>query len=84
MIPLNYDIIIEATEDPLFFSFYSTDLKGFTGVGSSVEDCIYKAIHGIEEHIEEMQKLGLTVPPVNLDAKITVLNSVIAPEVANI
>ena len=41
MIELKYSLIIEATEDPSFFSFYSSDLEGFTGVGSSVEDCLY-------------------------------------------
>lgn len=43
MLGLHYSLVIEATEDPLFFSFYSPTLEGFTGVGSSVEDCIYKA-----------------------------------------
>ncbi len=74
MIPIKYDIIIEATEDPLFFTFYSPDLEGFSGVGNSVEDCIYKAIHGIEEHIEEMKKLGLPIPKENKKARIIVLN----------
>jgi len=34
---------IEATQDPNFFTFYSPDLEGFTGVGNSIEDCLYKA-----------------------------------------
>lgn len=33
MIDLKYALTIEATEDPIFFSFYSTELEGFTGVG---------------------------------------------------
>jgi len=35
--------MIEATENPNFFGFYSPDLEGFTGVGNSIEDCLYKA-----------------------------------------
>lgn len=40
MIDLQYALTIEATDDPAFFSFYSTELEGFTGVGHSVEDCL--------------------------------------------
>ena len=43
MIDLKYSLVIEATEDPTFLAFYSPDLEGFTGVGNSVEDCLYKA-----------------------------------------
>jgi len=42
MINLKYSITIEATEDPTFFTFYSPDIEGFTGVGHSIEDCIYQ------------------------------------------
>jgi hypothetical protein len=38
--------MIEATEEPNFFSFYSPDLEGFSGVRHSVEDCLYKAKWG--------------------------------------
>ena len=51
MIDLKYSLVIEATEDPTFFTFYSPDLEGFTGVGNSVEDCLYKAKWGLKEHI---------------------------------
>ena len=50
MIELEYSLIIEATEEPDYFGFYSPDLEGFTGIGHSVEDCIYKAKWGIKEH----------------------------------
>ena len=33
MIDLQYSLVIEATDDPSFFGFYSPDLEGFTGVG---------------------------------------------------
>jgi len=46
MIDLKHSLVIEATEDPNFFSFYSPDLEGFSGVGHSIEDCLYKAKWG--------------------------------------
>jgi len=39
MIDLKYSLVIEATDGPEFFGFYSPDLEGFTGIGHSVEDC---------------------------------------------
>jgi len=74
MIPMKYNIIIEATEDPLFFSFYSPELKGFTGVGNSIEDCVYKAINGIEEHLKMLQEMNLPIPNQPKHAKIAVVN----------
>ena len=49
MIDLKYSLIIEATEDPNFFGFFSPDLEGFTGIGNSIEDCLYKTKKGMEE-----------------------------------
>jgi hypothetical protein len=46
MIDIPYSLVIEATQDPEFFAFYSPDLEGFTGVGHSLEDCLYKARWG--------------------------------------
>ena len=63
MLGLRYSLVIEATEDPLFFSFYSPSLEGFTGVGSSVEDCIYKARWAMDEHVALLGEQGLPVPP---------------------
>ena len=70
----NYSLVIEATSDPNFFSFYSPDLKGFTGVGHSVEDCIYKARWGMEEHVALLKERGLPVPKRNPNPKITIQN----------
>jgi predicted RNase H-like HicB family nuclease len=39
MITLPYSLVIEATEDPDFFGFYSADLDGFTGIGRSFAVC---------------------------------------------
>ena len=62
MLGLKYSLIIEATEDPSFFGFYSPTLEGFTGVGHSVEDCIYKSRWGMEEHVALLEEQGLSVP----------------------
>ncbi len=74
MIDLHYSIIIEATEEPDFFGFYSPELEGFTGVGHSIEDCIFKAKWGMIEHIDLLQERKLSIPPTNLDPKITIQN----------
>ena len=74
MIELQYSLIIEATEEPDYFGFYSPDLEGFTGIGHSVEDCLFKAKWGMKEHVKLLKKEGLPVPPVNPDPIITVQN----------
>ena len=74
MIDLKYSLIIEATEDPSFFGFYSPELEGFTGVGHSVEDCIYKAKWGMEEHIRMLEEEELPVPKENGNPTITIQN----------
>jgi len=76
MIDLTYSLIIEATEDPNFFGFYSPDLEGFTGVGHSIEDCLYKAKHGINEHIELLKQQGLPIPAPNLNPTVTIQNEI--------
>ena len=43
MLDLPYSLVIEATDEPHYFGFYSPELEGFSGIGSSVEDCLYKA-----------------------------------------
>ena len=78
MIDLRYSLIIEATEDPTFFAFYSPDLEGFTGVGNSVEDCPYKAKWGIEEHIALLEEHGLPIPRRNPNPTITIKNAKLA------
>ncbi len=62
MLELKYSLVIEATEDPSFFGFYSPDLEGFTGVGHSIEDCLYKARWGMEEHLALLAEQNLPVP----------------------
>jgi predicted RNase H-like HicB family nuclease len=74
MIELPYSLVIEATEEPDFFGFYSPELEGFTGVGSSVEDCLFKAKWGMKEHAELLAKEGLPVPPRNGAPVVTIQN----------
>lgn len=62
MLDLAYSLVIEATDDPNFFGFYSQNLEGFTGVGHSVEDCLYQARLGMQEHVELLKEQGLPVP----------------------
>ncbi len=62
MINLKYSLVIEATDDPTFFGFYSPDLQGFTGTGHSVEDCLYQARWGMEEHLALLKDKGLPIP----------------------
>ncbi|HHT9132240.1 MAG TPA: type II toxin-antitoxin system HicB family antitoxin [Candidatus Tripitaka californicus] len=74
MIDLKYSLVIEATEDPNFFGFYSPDLEGFTGIGNSIEDCLYKAKWGMEEHISLLKEKGLPVPKANPHPTIVIQN----------
>lgn len=75
MIDLRYSLVIEATEEPNFFGFYSKELEGFSGVGHSVEDCLYKAKWGMEEHVEVMKNEGLSVPRPNSNPQVVIQNS---------
>ena len=75
MIDMKYSLVIEATEDPNFFGFYSPDLEGFTGVGNSIEDCLYKAKWGMEEHIALLRERGLPVPAPASEPKVTIQNA---------
>jgi predicted RNase H-like HicB family nuclease len=74
MVELEYSLIIEATAEPDFFGFYSPHLEGFTGIGHSVEDCIYKAKWGMIEHVNLLRERGLPIPPKNPNPKIIIQN----------
>ncbi len=75
MIELKYSLVIEATEDPTFFGFYSPDLEGFTGVGHSVEDCIYQAKWGMKEHLQLLKERKLSVPKPNPNPTVIIRNA---------
>ena len=74
MIDLKYSLVIEATEDPAFFSFYSPDLEGFTGAGQSLEDCVHQARWGMQEHVALLVERGLPVPSENADPTVVIRN----------
>lgn len=74
MIDLKYSLMIEATEDPDFFGFYSPDLEGFTGVGHSVEDCLYQAKWAMEDHIAVLRQEGLPIPKPNPNPTVIIQN----------
>lgn len=74
MVDLKHSLVIEATADPSFFGFYSPDLEGFTGVGHSIEDCLYKAKWGIEEHLTLLKEQKLPVPQPNPNPTILIQN----------
>ena len=82
MIDLQYSLVIEATADPNFYGFYSPDLEGFTGVGHSIEDCLYKAKWGMEEHVALLREQGLPVPTINPDLTVVIHNEQRAEAVA--
>ena len=74
MIDLDYSLVIEATNDPAFFSFSLPDLDGFTGVGHSLEDCVHQARQAMHEHVTLLLEQGLPVPQVNANPTVTVRN----------
>jgi len=74
MLELDYSLIIEATEEPDFFAFYSPELEGFTGVGHSIEDCLYKAKWGMKEHVDLLKDQRLPIPQKNNNPRIIIQN----------
>jgi hypothetical protein len=74
MLNLDYSLIIEATADPEFFGFFSEELEGFSGIGHSVEDCLYRARHGMREHVALMRRMGMKPPPANRNPRVLIIN----------
>ncbi len=74
MIEPKYSLVIEATHDVNFFGFYSPELEGFTGVGHSIGDCLYKAKWWMEEYLVLMEEMGLPVPEANAEPTILIRN----------
>lgn len=79
MLDLKYSLVVEATDDPTFFAFYSPELEGFTGVGHSLEDCIYQARWGMREHVDLLLERGLPVPPENINPTVVIRNQQAEP-----
>ena len=74
MIDLPYSLVIEATDEPDFFGFYSPDLEGFSGVGHSIEDCLYKARWGMDEHVALLQESNLPIPSPSPNPTVVIQN----------
>jgi predicted RNase H-like HicB family nuclease len=74
MIDLPYSLIIEATAEPDYFGFFSLELEGFSGIGHSVEDCLYKARWAMREHVDLLKEQGLRVPRSNPRPTVTIQN----------
>jgi predicted RNase H-like HicB family nuclease len=74
MIDLPYSLIIEATDEPDFFGFYSPELEGFTGIGHSIEDCLFKARWGMQEHLRLLTDQELPIPPQNANPTVIIQN----------
>jgi predicted RNase H-like HicB family nuclease len=74
MLDLPYSLVIEATKEPDYFGFYSPELEGFSGIGHSVEDCLYKAKWGMKEHVALLAQQHLPVPPKNANPTVTIQN----------
>jgi hypothetical protein len=49
-------------------------LEGFSGIGHSVEDCLFKARWGMKEHVALLKEKNLPVPKRNTDPKIIIQN----------
>ncbi len=74
MLDLPYSLVLEATNEPDYFGFYSPELEGFSGIGHSVEDCLYKAKWGMQEHVALLVEKKLPVPPRNENPTVTIQN----------
>ena len=74
MLALKYSLVIEATDDPSFFGFFSPTLEGFTGIGHSIEDCIYQARWGMEEHIALLKEQDLPIPDPEANPTVLIQN----------
>ncbi len=81
MIDLPYSLIIEATKDPDFFGFYSTELKGFSGIGRSIEDCLDKARAGMQDHLALLAELNKPIPRKNPKPTILIHNEGFVPRI---
>ena len=72
MLDLQYSLVLEETAEPTYFGFYSPDLEGFTGGGHSVEDCLYQARWGMQEHVALLRERGLPVPTSTNDPQVII------------
>ena len=81
MIEIPYSLIIEATREPDHFGFYSPELEGFSGIGHSVEDCLYKAKWGMRDHVALLRQRKMPVPRKNAQPTVVIRNEPPAREI---
>jgi predicted RNase H-like HicB family nuclease len=74
MIDLPYSLVIEATQEPDYFGFFSPELEGFSGIGHSIEDCLDQARWGMKEHLAALAEQQLPIPPVNPRPTVLIVN----------
>jgi hypothetical protein len=74
MVDLLYSLVIEATDEPDFFGFYSPELEGFSGIGHSIEDCLYQARWGMKDQVALLRDRKMTIPPPSVDPTIVIRN----------
>jgi len=74
VLELPYCLVIEATDEPDYFGFYSPDLEGFTGIGHSVEDCLYQAKWGMREFVQLLAERNIPIPPRRQEPTVIIMN----------
>ncbi|HKI20503.1 MAG TPA: hypothetical protein VKA15_21625 [Isosphaeraceae bacterium] len=84
MIELPYSLVIEATDEPDYFGFHSPDLEGFTGIGHTVEDCLYQAKWGMREFLQIMTERNMLIPPRTADPAVLIKNMTRDPTVEGV
>jgi predicted RNase H-like HicB family nuclease len=55
-------------------AFTPPDLEGFSGIGHSIEDCMYQAKWGMAEHVRLLREQGLPAPPATENPQIVIKN----------
>jgi predicted RNase H-like HicB family nuclease len=75
VIELPYCLVIEATDEPDYFGFYSPDLEGFTGIGHSIEDCLFQAKWGMLEFVQIMAERNMPIPPRREEPTVLIKNA---------
>ena len=74
MIDLKYSLVIETTDNPSYFGFYSPGLQGFTGIGHSQDDSIYQAVNGMKDFDSELKNQGMEIPKANRQPQVIIQN----------
>lgn len=79
MIELPYLLVIEATCEPDFLGSYSPEPEGFSGVGHSLEDCLYQMKWGMRDHVELLVEQSLPESERNESPAVLIKNAPIVP-----